>query len=172
MPIYALGDRTPNIHPDAFIHPEAVIIGDVTVGAESTVWPSAVIRGDDAPVVVGNRTSIQDGAVIHTLPTSPTRIGDECTVGHLTHLEGCVLEDGALAGSCSVVLHRAVVGGWALVAANAVVLNDMVIPAGALAIGIPAEIREGAVNVEMQQLGVEAYVAKAKQYRQNMRRLD
>ena len=172
MPIYALGDLVPDIHPDAYIHPDAVIIGQATIGAYSTVWPTAVIRADDAPILIGERTSIQDGSVLHTVPSSPTTIGDDCTVGHLVHLEGCTLKDGALAGSGSVILHRAVVGEWALVAANAVVLNDMVIPPGALAVGIPAKVREGAVNTEEQRMGVESYAARGRTYREQLRRLD
>lgn len=172
MAIYALGDLVPSIHPDAYVHPDAVIIGQAEIGAESTIWACTVIRADDAPIVVGKRTSIQDGAVLHTTPSSPTTVGDNCTVGHLAHLEGCILKDGALAGSGSVILHRAVVGEWALVAANAVVLNDMVVPPGALAVGVPAKIKPGAVDAEMQRLGVESYVARGVTYRDSLRRLD
>lgn len=172
MAIYALGDLVPSIHPDAYVHPDAVIIGQAEIGAGSTIWACTVIRADDAPIVVGQRTSIQDGAVLHTTPSSPTTVGDDCTVGHLAHLEGCILEDGALAGSGSVILHRAVIGEWALVAAGAVVLNDMVVPARALAVGVPAKIKEGAVDTEMQRLGVESYVARGVTYRDSLRRLD
>ncbi len=172
MAIYALGDLVPSIHPDAYVHPDAVIIGQAEIGAESTIWACTVIRADDAPIVVGQRTSIQDGAVLHTTPSSPTTVGDDCTVGHLAHLEGCILKDGALAGSGSVILHRAVIGEWALVAAGAVVLNDMVVPARSLAVGVPAKIKEGAVDVEMQRLGVESYVARGVKYRDTLRRLD
>ena len=111
MPIYALGDRVPTIHPDAFIHPDAVLIGDVHVGAESSVWPGAVLRGDYGTVVVGERTSIQDGAIIHAVSEYPTTIGSDCVIGHLAHLEGCTIHDRALVGSGSVVLHEAVVTG-------------------------------------------------------------
>ena len=104
MPLYALGDRTPSIHADAFIHPDAVVIGDVRVGADSSVWPSAVLRGDYGTIIVGERTSIQDGAIIHAVAQFPTVIGDDCVVGHLAHLEGCVIEDRALVGSGSIVL--------------------------------------------------------------------
>ena len=172
MPIYALGDLVPSIHPEAYVHPDAVVIGQAEIGAKSTIWACTVIRADDAPIIIGERTSVQDGAVLHTTPSSPTTIGNDCTIGHLAHLEGCILKDGALAGSGSVVLHRAVVGEWALVAANAVVLNDMVIPPGALAVGTPAKIKEGAVDVEAQRLGVESYVERGPRYRDGLRRLD
>ena len=93
MPIYALGDQVPDIHPDAFVHPEAVIIGSVWIGAESSIWPCAVLRGDDGEIYVGERTSIQDGSVIHTTPVHPTRIGNDCVIGHIVHLEGCTIHD-------------------------------------------------------------------------------
>ena len=106
MPIYALGDRVPAIHPDAFVHPDAVVIGDVRIGADSSIWPRAVLRGDYGTIIVGERTSIQDGAVVHAVASIPTVIGDDCVIGHLAHLEGCVIHDRALVGSGSIVLHR------------------------------------------------------------------
>ena len=141
MPIYALGDRTPTIHPDAFIHPDAVVIGDVRIGAESSVWPSAVLRGDYGTIIVGERTSIQDGAIIHAVDEYPTVIGNDCVIGHLAHLEGCVIEDRALVGSGAVVLHQATVHSGATVGAGAVVRNRMDVPANALAVGVPAIIK-------------------------------
>ena len=80
MTIYAYGDRVPVIHETAFVHPDAVIIGSVTIGAESTIWPGAVLRGDDGEIIIGARTSIQDNTVIHTMPNQPTIVGDECVI--------------------------------------------------------------------------------------------
>lgn len=173
MPIYALGDIEPTIDPLAFIHPDAVIIGDVTIGPESSVWPSAVLRGDsNGRIVIGARTSIQDGAIIHTTEPFPTIVGDDCTIGHLAHLEGCVVHDGSLIGTASVVLHRAVVGPGSLVAANAVVLNDGVVPPGALAMGVPAKIRDGAADIDQLTMSAQSYVARSHEYRKILRRLD
>src|SRR5689334_8410147 len=107
MPIYALGDQVPTIDPTAYIHPDAVVIGSVTIGAESSVWPGAVLRGDDGDILIGARTSIQDGSVLHTTPVQATTVGDECVIGHIVHLEACIIEDGALIGNGSVVLHNA-----------------------------------------------------------------
>ena len=109
MPIYALGERAPSIHPEAFVHPDAVVIGDVRIGAFSSVWPGAVLRGDYGTITVGARSSIQDGCVVHAGPHFPTTVGEGCVVGHLAHLEGCTLEDDSLVGSGAVVLHFAVV---------------------------------------------------------------
>jgi carbonic anhydrase/acetyltransferase-like protein (isoleucine patch superfamily) len=172
MAIYELDGVAPRIDPEAFVHPDAVVIGDVILGPESTVWANAVLRGDFGTITVGARTSIQDGTVIHAGPGFPTVVGVGCVVGHLTHLEGCTLEDDALAGSCSVVLHHAVIGAGATVAANAVVPNNMVVPAGALAIGIPAKIIEGRSDVPFIRLSAAEYVANGKRYKATLRRLD
>jgi carbonic anhydrase/acetyltransferase-like protein (isoleucine patch superfamily) len=172
MPIYALGDRVPQVHPQAFVHPDAVLIGDVVVGAESSVWPSAVLRGDYGTISVGERTSIQDGAVIHATDTHPTRIGSDCVIGHLAHLEGCTVEDGVLVGSGSIVLHDAVVHTGALVGAGAVVGNRVDVPARAMALGVPAKIREDAVDEGSFADSVQRYVENGRRYREQLRRVD
>ena len=172
MPIYRIGHRVPEIHPDASIHPEAVIIGDVRVGSEATVWPHAVLRGDFGMILVGERSSVQDGTVIHAVPGFPTTVGAGCVVGHIVHLEACTLEDECLVGSGSVVLHYAVVGQGATVGANAVVPNGMKIPPGALAIGVPATIRPGASNVELIRLSAQEYVGNGHRYRAELARLE
>jgi carbonic anhydrase/acetyltransferase-like protein (isoleucine patch superfamily) len=171
MPIYALGDRTPTIHPDAFVHPDAVVIGDVHIGAESSIWPCAVLRGDYGTVIVGERTSIQDGAVVHAVADYPTVIGSECVIGHLAHLEGCVVHDRALIGNGSIVLHEAVVHSGATVAAGAVVRNLMDVPANAAAMGVPATIRLDFSNeAEITALAF-SYVANSRRYKAELRLL-
>ena len=106
--IYALGDVIPDIDPTAYVHPEAVVIGDVRLGPEASVWPCAVLRGDPGGIVVGARTSVQDGTVVHTTPIDPTRIGAECVIGHNVHLEGCTIEDRCLIGLGAILLAIAV----------------------------------------------------------------
>jgi carbonic anhydrase/acetyltransferase-like protein (isoleucine patch superfamily) len=170
--IYALGDLVPDIHPDAFVHPDATVIGAVTIGERSTVWPQAVLRGDYRRITIGARTSIQDGTVVHAPGHLDTRIGDDCVVGHLAHLEGCVVEDGCLIGSGSVVLHEVVVRRGGVVAANAVVLDGTEVPSGARAAGVPAKIREGVVDPRIIELGAAAYVGNGERYRTELRRLD
>jgi carbonic anhydrase/acetyltransferase-like protein (isoleucine patch superfamily) len=171
MPIYRLGDRVPAVDPDAFVHPDAVVIGDVRIGPEASVWPGAVLRGDYGTILVGGRTSIQDGTVVHAVAELPTVVGEGCVVGHLAHLEGCTVEDEALVGSGSVVLHRAVVGTGATVAANAVVTNNLVVPPQALALGVPAKIREGASDLGLIRRSAEVYVANARRYRSELERI-
>lgn len=172
MAIYALGDDIPNIHPDAFIHPDATIIGAVTVGAGSSVWPGAVIRGDDGPILIGDRTSVQDNSVIHTTAASPTRVGDDVVLGHLVHLEGCIVHDGTLIGVGAIVLHRAEIHTGAIVAANATVLDDTIVPAGALAVGTPAKIKLDAANAELIRYSADHYVERIPLYQRTMRRID
>lgn len=172
MPIYALGDRQPTIDPTAFVHPDAVIIGDVRIGAESSVWPTAVLRGDHASVIVGAQTSVQDGTVVHCARDQDTVIGDRCVIGHNAHLEGCTILDDSLVGSGSIVLHRVTVGPHALVGAGAVVGNDKVVPPFARALGVPARIVEGAVQEDEFARAVQVYVHNVHWYSAELRRLD
>ena len=172
MAIYALGDQVPAIHPEAFVHPEATVIGSVAIGAGSSVWPGAVLRGDGGEIHVGERTSVQDNAVLHTTAEWPTIVGDECVLGHLIHLEGCTIENRVLVGNASMVLHRCRVRSGAIVAANAVVLNDTEVPSGAIAVGTPATIKEGRARQDDIDSGVEEYVKRAAIYRAGLRRLD
>lgn len=169
MPIYALGQKVPNIHPEAFVHPDAVVIGDVTIGALSSIWPCAVLRGDSNKIVVGQRTSIQDGSVIHTTSFLATYIGDECTIGHNAHLEGCTVQSGALVGSGSLVHHEVIIESGALVAAGAVVTHGMVVPAGALAVGVPAKIKEGKADPEVLAYSINFYTKMAGLYPKELR---
>ena len=172
MAIYRLGDLVPDIDPQAYVHPDAVVIGDVAIGPESSVWPHAVLRGDYGTIAVGARSSIQDGSVVHAGPGFPTVVGDGCVIGHLAHLEGCLLEDDSLVGSGSVVLHHAVIGTGATVGANAVVPNNMEVPAGSLALGVPATIRPDRSDVGMIRASATQYVANGHRYREQLARLD
>ena len=172
VPIYALGDQVPDIHPDAFVHPDAVIIGSVTIGAESSIWPGAVLRGDDGFIEIGARSSIQDNSVLHTTPMSPTIVGDDCVVGHIVHLEGCTIESGCLIGNGSIVMHRVVVRTGAIVAANAVVLTGTEVPSGSIAVGTPAVIKSGRARQSDIDIGVASYRDRARRYRNELRRLD
>ncbi|MGQ0824160.1 MAG: gamma carbonic anhydrase family protein [Actinomycetota bacterium] len=172
MPLYALGDVAPQIDPDAFVHPEATIIGDVVVGPGATIWPQAVLRGDQSRIVIGARTSVQDGAVIHCTRQLETHIGDDCVIGHLAHLEGCTVENGALIGTGSIVLHNAIVRTGALVGAAALVPGGMEVPTGAMALGVPAQLRPGSVTPDMITHPATEYVRNWERYRAEMQRLD
>jgi carbonic anhydrase/acetyltransferase-like protein (isoleucine patch superfamily) len=155
------------------VHPDAVIIGNVQLAAGSSVWPGAVLRGDHGLIRIGDRTSIQDGTIIHTTRDWPTMIGADCVVGHRAHLEGCVVEDGCLIGSGSLVLNRARVGAGAVVAAAALIREDMAVPPGARAVGVPAAIREDAGLRQREWIAraVKTYLALASQHRAGTRRI-
>lgn len=172
MALYALGPVAPRVHPDAFVHPEATVIGDVEIGAEASIWPQAVLRGDQSRIVVGPRTSVQDGAVVHCTRELTTVIGAECVIGHLAHLEGCTIEDFALVGSGSIVLHRAVVRSGALVGGAALVPNDMEVPGGAMALGVPARLRPDSVDPGMIRHSVDEYLRNRERYLAELRRVD
>jgi carbonic anhydrase/acetyltransferase-like protein (isoleucine patch superfamily) len=172
MAIYALGDFVPRIHPDAFVHPEATIIGNVEIGAFSSIWPGAVLRGDSGLISIGTHTSIQDGSVIHCIPMQPTSVGDRCVVGHIVHLEGCTVRSDSLVGNGSVVLHFAVIEEHSLVGSNAVVPNNMVVPSLSMALGVPAKIRENTVVEGFNALAVESYVQNGQRYKREMRRVE
>jgi carbonic anhydrase/acetyltransferase-like protein (isoleucine patch superfamily) len=169
--VYALGDRAPSIDDSAYVHPDAVVIGSVKIGPNSTVWPGTVLRGDYGEISVGARTSIQDGTVIHATHDLWTTIGDDCVVGHNAHLEGCTVEDKSLIGSSSVVLHRAVVRTGGLVGAGAVVPNDMEVPSKAMALGVPAKIKLDAVPDGVIQIAVDLYVENGARYKTDLRRI-
>ena len=133
--------KRPRVAASAFVAPTAVLIGDVEVGEESSVWFGVVIRGDNGPIRIGARTSIQDNSVVHVSPGCTTQIGDDCTVGHSVTMEDCTIENGALIGSNAVVLNHATVGSRALVAAGSVVPANAAIPAASLAAGAPAVVK-------------------------------
>lgn len=172
MAIYALGDDVPEIDPTAYVHPDATIIGRVRIGAEASVWPQAVLRGDHGSITIGARTSVQDGAVLHCTAAHDTVVGDECVIGHLVHLEGCTVESGCLIGVGAIVLERAVVRRGALVAAGAVVRAGTEVPPAALAVGVPAVIRPDAVTPDQISRGVASYLGNVARYPTALRRVD
>jgi carbonic anhydrase/acetyltransferase-like protein (isoleucine patch superfamily) len=171
VPLYALDDREPQIDPSAFIHPDAVLIGSVTVGPESSIWPAAVLRGDHGTIRVGAQTSVQDGAVLHCTDELDTVIGDRVVIGHCAHLEGCIVGNDTLIGSGAVVLQRARVEDGAMVAAQALVTGGTVVPSGALAMGVPARIRPDAAPADMIAGSVAIYVHNAHWYAGSLRRI-
>jgi len=172
MALYALGDIEPQIDAEAFVHEQATIIGNVVIGPGSTIWPQAVLRGDQSRIVVGARTSVQDGAVLHCTRVLETVVGNDCTIGHLAHLEGCTVEDGALVGTGSIVLHRAIVRTGALVGAGALVPGGMEVPSGALALGVPAKLKLDGVRGDMVTHPAQEYVRNWERYRKELRRID
>ena len=172
MPIYALGDHEPEIHPTAFVHPDAVVIGRVRIGPEASVWPCAVLRGDHGRIEVGARTAVQDGTVVHCTHNWPTLIGAECVVGHNAHLEGCIVADRCLIGSGSVTLNGVTVGTGAVVAASCLVPEGFEVPPGALVAGVPGRIKKLGLTGDWVADAVKIYVESGRAYLAGLRRLD
>ncbi|MHA6793223.1 gamma carbonic anhydrase family protein [Pseudonocardia bannensis] len=173
MAIYALGDVEPDIHPDAYVHPDAVVIGNVRLGAEASVWPTAVLRGDDGYIEVGARTSVQDGTIVHCTATQATIIGADCTVGHNVHIEGATIADRCLISSGSVVLNGATIEYGSVVAAGAVVSPKAHIPARSMALGVPARVREGyEVPEGAFDYAVQSYIQRGRRFRAELRLLE
>jgi len=172
MPVYAIGDIEPEIHPSAYVHPQAVLIGAVVLGPVSSVWPHAVIRADENRIVIGARSSVQDNAVLHCTADLPTIVGEDVTLGHLCHLEGCTIEEQVVVGVGSVVLHEAVVGRGSIVGANAVVRNGQIVPPLSMALGVPASIREGVMVEGANMENAEIYVERARLFKATLRLVD
>ena len=166
--IQPYGGKAPRIHPSAFVAPTAVIVGDVEIGAESSIWFGAVLRGDEAEhgIVVGARTSIQDNCVVHVSARGPTLIGDDCTIGHGAAFESCEIRNGAVIGMNAVLLHGVVVEEEALVAAGAVVPAGTRVPARTLAAGVPARIRKplAGESADWVRGSAEHYVRRSRSY--------
>jgi carbonic anhydrase/acetyltransferase-like protein (isoleucine patch superfamily) len=173
MAIYQLGDLVPSIHPDAYISPEATIIGNVTIGAFSSVWPGVVIRGDNDSITIGAGTSIQEGTVLHIDEGCPLKIGDNVTIGHQAMLHGCTVEDGALIGIQAVILNNAVIGKSCLVGAGAVVTEGKEFPPGSLIIGAPAKVaRElSPENIARLKMSAEHYIERASTFKKSLKKI-
>lgn len=142
--IYEFRGKRPRIHPTAFVAPTAVLVGDVTVGPEASIWFGAVLRGDDPDhgIVVGARSSVQDQCMVHVGTWGPTLIGDGVTVGHGAKFESCVIGDGSLVGMNAVILQEARIGEECVIAANAVVMEGTRIPDRSVVAGVPGKVRK------------------------------
>ncbi|MFM9376633.1 gamma carbonic anhydrase family protein [Gordonia sp. VNK21] len=173
MAVYALGEREPVLGKDVYVHPDATVIGAVTLADGVSVWPGAVLRGDYGTISVGERSNIQDGTVIHCTVVDATVIGARCVVGHNAHIEGATIGDDVLVASGSVVLNGSVIGSGSVIGAGAVVPYGAQIPERSMALGVPAKVREGHVVKEGHlDLNVDLYAENARYYAQNLRRLD
>ena len=159
------------MHPDAYIAPTAVLIGDIEVGAGASVWFGAVLRGDEAAIKVGDGANIQDNVVVHCAHDLPTLIGRNATIGHAALLEGCVVEEGAVVGMGATMLQRSRLGAGSMLAAGAVLGEGKSVPAGHLAAGVPATVRKPLDGSSESWVGTSAkhYQDRAARYRANLR---
>ena len=158
----------PKIHESCFIAPTADVIGDVTVGENSSIWHRTVLRGDVNKIVVGANTNIQDGSIVHVADDYPTIIGDNVTIGHGAIVHGCTVKDGAFIGMGAIILDGAVIGEGALIGAGALVTEGKEIPPYSLAVGVPARVvRELSQEyIEMAQDRAVKYAKLANEYKE------
>jgi len=160
--------HSPILDPLAWVHPRAVVIGDVQLGAEVSIWPAAVLRGDQGSIRIGAQSNIQDGTVVHaTAGLSKTSVGERVTVGHNVVLHGCTVESDCLIGMGAVILDNAVIGAGSIVGAGALILKDTIVPPGSLVLGNPA--RKLRPLSKQQSAAIEAgwraYVRLCSEYR-------
>ena len=162
----------PTVAASAWVDTSAQVIGDVTIGERSSIWPCASVRGDVGPIVIGQETSIQDNCALHLDEGFPLTVGNRVTVGHSVTLHGCTIEDDALIGIGSTILNGARIGKGAVVAAGSLVPEKMVVPPATLVMGAPAKPRRARCPAEEQARfheGVKHYVEKAQIYKKERR---
>ena len=169
MPILPFKGVWPTIADDVFIAPGAIVIGNVTLRAGASVWYNTVIRGDSAPIIIGQNTNIQDNCSLHVDPDAPLTIGDECTIGHNAVVHGATLGDRVLVGIGAVVLSHASIGSQTLVGACALVSEHKQLPGGVLVMGVPAKVMRELSEVEIEGLAksAEGYCERAREHRES-----
>jgi carbonic anhydrase/acetyltransferase-like protein (isoleucine patch superfamily) len=168
--IYTYNGKTPKIDDTVFIAPGAHIIGDVTIGKESTIWFNAVIRGDEAPIVIGDRCSIQDNSTCHLYEGYPLLIEDEVTVGHNVILHGCTIRKRTIIGMGSTILDGAEIGEECIIGANTLIPPGKKIPPRSLVVGSPGQVVREMTEKDLAliQLSIDSYVQKGKEYLQQL----
>jgi len=170
--IHDFEGHRPVLDPTAFVHPDATVIGQVTLGRSASVWPGAVLRGDMGRIVVGDESSIQDGSICHiTEGWSETVVGHRVTVGHRVILHGCRVGDECLIGMGAILLDNAIIGEGSLVGAGALVTVGMEIPPGSLVLGSPAKVIRPVKQkeVDMIRTGWETYSDYAQRFRHELK---
>lgn len=176
MPIYALGDKRPSINDvnHLFIAPDAMVIGDCRLSADVSIWFGAVLRGDNEPIIVGARSNIQDGAVLHTDPGFPIDIGEDCTIGHRAIIHGAIIGAGSLIGMGSTILNGARIGRGSLVGANALVTEGKEFPDHSLIIGAPAKLVRilDEESIAMLRRSADNYVKNGRRFAKDLNRID
>jgi carbonic anhydrase/acetyltransferase-like protein (isoleucine patch superfamily) len=164
--LYRYGGKNPNVDSSVFVAPGAHIIGDVTIGEESTVWFNAVLRGDEGPISIGKKCSIQDNVTAHLYEGFPLVIEDEVTVGHNAILHGCTVKKRCIIGMGSTILDGAEIGEESIIGANTLIPSGKKIPPRSLVVGSPGKVIREITDkdVELIQLSIDTYVQKGKEY--------
>jgi carbonic anhydrase/acetyltransferase-like protein (isoleucine patch superfamily) len=176
MPLYRLNGLAPAVPADGkyWIAPDAHVIGNVTLGEDVGIWFGAVIRGDNEPIVIGNRSNLQEGVMVHTDPGFPARIGQGCTIGHHAIVHGAVVGDNSLIGMGTTVLNGAKIGANSLVGAGALVTEGKEFPDGSLIVGAPARLLRPLDEAAIAGLrkSADIYVANYRRFAAGLRRID
>jgi carbonic anhydrase/acetyltransferase-like protein (isoleucine patch superfamily) len=174
MAIYSLGDRRPVLGPDAWIAPNATVIGDVRLGDKASIWWNAVVRGDTATINIGANSNIQDGSVLHVDDGVPLTVGANVTVGHMVMLHGCTIGEESLIGIKSVILNKAVIGRHCIIGANSLIPEGKEIPERSLVMGSPGKIVRQLSDEEVARLllAAQGYVENARRYRAGLQQTD
>lgn len=169
--LYPYNNNFPKVHKTSFVAPGARVIGDVTIGEHSSIWFNAVLRGDEAPIVIGDRVSIQDNSTCHLYEGQPLTVEDDVTVGHNVILHGCTVRKGALIGMGSTILDGAEIGEYTIIGANTLIPSGKKIPPRSLVVGSPGKVvRElNEKDYELLKLSVDTYVQKAKEYKEQIK---
>lgn len=167
MPVYRLEGNAPEIASGAMAMEEATLIGRVHLANKVSVWPGAVLRGDNEPITVGEESNLQDGCVVHTDPGYPVNIGCQVTVGHLAMLHGCKVGDGVIVGMNATLLNGAEIGEHCIIGAGALVTSGKRFPPRSLIVGVPAKVVRELTDEEVQGAldNSTVYVKKIDQYR-------
>lgn len=171
MAIYTLGDRRPVLGHEAWVAPNATVIGDVRLGDQASIWWNAVARGDNDTIAIGAGSNIQDGSVLHADAGVPLTIGANVTVGHLVMLHGCTIGEQSLIGIKSVILNRAVIGRHCIIGANSLIPEGKVIPERSLVMGSPGKVVRQLTDEEVARLllAAQGYVDNARRYRADLK---
>ena len=174
MPIYQLGDDVPNIPDSAFVAAEATAIGKVTLGENVSIWPGAVLRGDNEPITIGAGSNVQDGTVLHTDPGFPLNVGNNVTIGHQAMLHGCTIGDGTLIGIQAVIMNGAVIGKDCLVGAGALVPEGKVFADRKLIVGAPAKVVRELSDDDIAKMhrAAPGYIKRQEMYKSKLKRIE
>lgn len=173
MAVYRLGKKIPAIAASAYVATEATVIGEVILGEGASVWPGAVIRGDNEPITIGRGTNVQEGAVLHADRGMPLTVGADVSIGHQAMLHGCTVGDGSLIGIQAVVMNTAVIGKDCLVGAGAIVTEGKAFPDRSLILGSPARVLRAMTDADIafMRANAEDYVRRQELYKRELEKI-
>lgn len=173
MAVYSLDDKTPELHETAWVAPSGEVMGHVIMKAQSSVWFAAVVRGDNEPITIGQRSNVQDNAVLHTDPGAPLVIGDGVTIGHQAMLHGCTIGNNSLIGIGATVLNNVKIGNNCIIGAHSLITEGKEIPDNSLVVGSPGKVIRtiGEPQIAMLNMNAEVYVQNAARFAKGLTKI-